>query len=82
MSRRECRGSERGLAGLPQAATEFSEGYFSSQGVLPEKCGVNPNQGSPAYRTRTGIGTQIIYGYKEQQGFCPPRRDDWMQRAS
>ena len=35
---RECGGGMRRLAGLPWVAAEDPEGYFSSQGVPPEKC--------------------------------------------
>ena len=36
----ECREGARGLAVLPWEVAEVPEGYFSSQGVSPEKCGV------------------------------------------
>ena len=36
----ECRTGARGLPGLPWVAAEVLEGYFSSYGVPPEKCGV------------------------------------------
>ena len=37
---RKCRAAARGLARLPQAAATVLKGYFSSEGDLPEKCGV------------------------------------------
>ena len=37
---RECGGGAGGLDGLPRAAAEVLEGYFSGRGVPPEKCGV------------------------------------------
>ena len=37
-------GGTRGLAGLPRAATESPEGYFTGQGVFPwEVCDLNPS---------------------------------------
>ena len=36
----ECGGGMRGLARLPEVTAEVPEGYFSGQGVPPEKCGV------------------------------------------
>ena len=44
---RECGGTRRGLAGLPWAAAEVAEGYFSGRGLSPEKCGVQPQAGLP-----------------------------------
>ena len=47
MTGRKCRGSTRGLAGLPWVAAKVLEGYFSSWGVPPEKCGVQTQTGLP-----------------------------------
>ena len=45
MTGRECRGDKRGLAGLPEAAAEVLEGYFSGQAVPLRSVGSNPQAG-------------------------------------
>ena len=86
MTGREC-GDERGLAGLPRAAAEISEGYFSGWGrrvvAFPlRNVGSKPKAGLSSLQHESREGTQITQGYEKQRGSVCQERQLEMQRAS
>ena len=77
---RECRGSTRGLAGLPRAAAEVLEGYFSGHRVPLRSVGSKSQAGLPSLQHQSWKETQKTSSCEKQQGFCLPGTDNWRFR--